>query len=898
MSDRKTKRWSGAQYRKRKLQQESTAKKDSGAIKKFLLAGNSAEAVMDQNEAEPQTQRAICTQIGSKNMSSEVIERTRGASEATEDADMLTGNNNEFVTENINRNDAATEENATSAEEKTTKTKAQEFGTEDLQTEDSANVQQIAKNIEFDTILSDDPADWPLQLNNMQVQLLVQNEPKVIKQKNYPPDSSGRSFSDTYYKRTLQNGEICERRWLLYSVSRNSIFCFCCKIFSNQDIPMVKDGFSDWRHTSQHLTRHEKNEQHIINFKKWSDLAISLRTGRTIDKREQQLFEAEKRHWFSVIERILHVVRFLSQQNLAFRGSSSQLFEHDNGNFLKIIEMISRFDPVMSEHVRRVQNKQNQHLPTYLGNVIQNEIISLLADNIKAVILEKVKKAKYYSIILDCTPDVSHVEQITLIIRFVDVNANEKSFEVCEHFLGFSPITDSSGEGITQFILKKLKDYDLKIEDLRGQSYDNGANMRGKHKGVQKRILDINSRASFVPCAAHSLNLVVNDAAKVTFETVDFFNIVQELYVFFSASTQRWAVLKSHISGLTLKAVSDTRWESRINAIRPLRYHLGEVYDSLIELAEMENRDMSSRHQAQCLAAKLKNFKFLCSVVIWYELLSKVNVVSKMLQAPNLNFPACTELMKNLITFLNEQRTDEGFENFIKTAEELAELIEAEKKFPDIQTVRRRRVPTRATYEHRDEPIIDPKIQFKVNFYFSIMDTTLTSMNERFEIFKFHDEAFHFLYCSDHLKDLRRDELLQKRKNVESRLTDSQTRDCDISANELTDEITILRNMLEPGLSLSGMLDFLTKNDLQLVFPNLFIVLRILLTLPVSVAAGERSFSKLKIIKNYLRSTMTQERLTNLAMISIEHRIAEKLEVRDMVKKFSELKARKMCFKF
>jgi len=54
-------------------------------------------------------------------------------------------------------------------------------------------------------------------------------------------------------------------------------------------------------------------------------------------------------------------------------------------------------------------------------------------------------------------------------------------------------------------------------------------------------------------------------------------------------------------------------------------------------------------------------------------------------------------------------------------------------------------------------------------------------------------------------------------------------------------------------------------------FPNFCIALRTLLTILVTVASGERSFSKLKLIKTYLRSSMGQERLNNLAILSIEH---------------------------
>ena len=72
--------------------------------------------------------------------------------------------------------------------------------------------------------------------------------------------------------------------------------------------------------------------------------------------------------------------------------------------------------------------------------------------------------------------------------------------------------------------------------------------------------------------------------------------------------------------------------------------------------------------------------------------------------------------------------------------------------------------------------------------------------------------------------------------------------------------------------------------------------LRILLTIPITVASGERSFSKLKWIKTYLRSTMTQERLNSLALISIEKDTAALLDYSEMMQEFSNIKTRKIVF--
>lgn len=77
-------------------------------------------------------------------------------------------------------------------------------------------------------------------------------------------------------------------------------------------------------------------------------------------------------------------------------------------------------------------------------------------------------------------------------------------------------------------------------------------------------------------------------------------------------------------------------------------------------------------------------------------------------------------------------------------------------------------------------------------------------------------------------------------------------------------------------------------------FPNVYIAYRILLSIPVTVGATGISFSKLKLLKSYLRLTMLQDRLNGLAILSIESEMLELLDYKTLINNFAAKKARRL----
>ena len=116
----------------------------------------------------------------------------------------------------------------------------------------------------------------------------------------------------------------------------------------------------------------------------------------------------------------------------------------------------------------------------------------------------------------------------------------------------------------------------------------------------------------------------------------------------------------------------------------------------------------------------------------------------------------------------------------------------------------------------------------------------------------------------------------------------------DIDSLDLFSKLIVLKEVLQINEnSPINVLNYIKRLE---SFPNACIAFGILLAILVTVASAERSFSKLKLIKSYLRSTMSQERLSGLAILSIEKEMLAELEYKNLISNFASQKARKINF--
>jgi hypothetical protein len=243
------------------------------------------------------------------------------------------------------------------------------------------------------------------------------------------------------------------------------------------------------------------------------------------------------------------------------------------------------------------------------------------------------------------------------------------------------------------------------------------------------------------------------------------------------------------------------------------------------------------------------------------------------MQKPNFDISLALNILKTLLKHLNELRSEESFEKMIIDSTALATAMGVESVFENSRgRIKPRHIRKHFDYEHNNESVIDPKQQFKINSlnYFTL-NVAINSVNDSFEQIKEHNNNLSFFYNLKKLKNLTHENTLKHYKDLQILLTDGDS--TDINGIEMAFELKSVSAMVDDNLTPYKLLRFeINADDFA---PNLSIALRILLTLPVSVANGERSFSKLKLIKTYLRSTMKNERLCDLAMISIEHEVSQ-----------------------
>nr|CAI5836637.1 unnamed protein product [Callosobruchus analis] len=225
----------------------------------------------------------------------------------------------------------------------------------------------------------------------------------------------------------------------------------------------------------------------------------------------------------------------------------------------------------------------------YLSPTIQNEIISLLGTTVRNNIILEIKKAQFLTIILDTTQDLSKIDQVSVVFRYISVTENDdnvpKEIKICE----ILAVTDCSAAGLKTVILNLTKEYGIDLTKCRGQGYDGANVMSGVYGGLQTLIKE------------HAPNVR---------EVSTFFDNLEKIYTFFGNSIKRCAMLSDDSSEkylITLKKVCPTRWSSRNDALLAVKKNFLLIMKTLSQLNLISNKK-DEREECESIINILESF--------------------------------------------------------------------------------------------------------------------------------------------------------------------------------------------------------------------------------------------------------------------------------------------------
>lgn len=747
---------------------------------------------------------------------------------------------------------------------------------------------------------SSDPTDIghfkEIVLDAQTKRFIIENGHSRSKAKGpFAKNSDGRSFSKKYYFTVSKSGLKIERSWLCYSTILQKAYCRSCWLFGDRTSTGFQEiwttGYCDWKHIVDGIKRHEQSHVHYISclvYEKWF-------LNKTLNEELEQSIKKEKLFWRQVLERILNITLTLAMRSLPFRGHREKLGsgKGENGNFICFIELLAKYDPVLEKVINQGNNKVN-----YCSPKIQNELIQLISNKVENELILNIKEAPFFSIIIDTTQDISKVDQLSEIYRYCviekDEYGNPKNVCVKETFLAFHEVVDQSASSLSELILQNMEKKGLSIAKCRGQSYDGAANMSGMYNGLQKRIKDIEPSAAYVHCSAHNLNLVVNDAVKEITEMEIFFDVVQRVFVFFGHSIVRWRILSDLIkesnsqNGLLIKKLNPTRWAGRYEAVFALKIRFVEIQKALTKVILCSSK-LDERNEAEGIKKQIENYNFICTLVFQCKILQIINLTSKILQSKSVDLDNASNSLKNCYEQLKEYRCN--FNDLLEEANIVAKSWSISTEFQN----KRRKVVKRYFDELcTDMRLTCPESLFRVTIFNRTLDILINQISKRFS--SFHELMLNFTCLQPSFLTSATDlELL----NESTKLVNKYDKDI---SKTFTSEILAVRSTLKNQISqLNSTRDLaqllMVKNhSLTASFPEVCTAILLFLTIPVTSASAERSFSKLKIIKGYLRSTMMQDRLSGLALISIEQETAREVDFENLIDMFAEQKARKKKF--
>lgn len=692
------------------------------------------------------------------------------------------------------------------------------------------------KSVDVDPTPSQLNVHWPsdISLNGQE------KKSQKFGGQSFPKQSDGRSFQLKWTEKY---------DWIEYSKINDKVYCYACRQFgigTANDI-FTTTGFNGWKRAltaGQGFQKHEASSFHINAMLSWKQQIIRKNTNQEVSTLLSTNILEKRQYYF---KSIVGVILFLVKNELPFRGD----WDENEGKEFGLFNNLFEYTMLKDEYLKECHKIMPANA-LYTSPKIQNEVINIIADELRKLIVADLNSATYLTLLSDGTKDRNGDEIISIAFRYV------KDSKPMEVLVDFQKTDDLTASGLSNVIIDRIQTLQINDDKIISQCYDGAPVMSGDHGGVQKLIEEHYQRIiPYVHCCNHRFHLVVEAVAEKVNSCKLFFGEIRLLHNFF----RKFNVRKQY-SGTSIPRLIETRWSGHLYATQSVAKNFQAIFSTLEHVKN--SNDKSIEPASVALAAGLynsmKSQKFMFMMHFLNRLLSTIEPANQILQKRDIGFREAMPVIDAVFNSVKNFRTDESFDNFIECMKVTQISIE---NF-DLNT-RPQRLLQRSL-RLNDSVITDSfgetqpqneNISLK-SPYFEVLDYTLNEMKNRF-----HNNSEMLLAISE-------------LNNINSTNFDINSLEplTDIGISLPSDaELKVVQTFL---LSQKQKPENENKTTLELLFnvkdafPATYKLFEAADTFGSSTAICECAFSALNRIDTVKRMSMKDKRLRDLSLLAFE----------------------------
>lgn len=282
---------------------------------------------------------------------------------------------------------------------------------------------------------------------------------------------------------------------------------------------------------------------------------------------------------------------------------------------------------------------------TYQHSDSIHEMQEAICKVISSDVIKELKEAKFYSVLLDESTDISVQQNLLIFVRHVNALG-----EPVTKYLQIEKLKGATAEIIYTVLQNVLQQHGLGLSSCVAVATDGAANMTGSKSGVTTRMKKDHAHIVAIHCVAHRLALAAGKAADEVPYLIKYQEKVNAIYNYFDKSAKRTATLQGiydilNKRGTKFQEIFHTRWLSFEGALSALVRN----YKALIECLLAEE---NTKAKADGLLKDLGNVKFMYTTHFLADAVVLLANLSRCFQASDMDLASVNPMIRSTISSL------------------------------------------------------------------------------------------------------------------------------------------------------------------------------------------------------------------------------------------------------